>query len=86
MPDDAIFLSVAFCSYKYNPVFYIESVVVTTKNYHNLEILLIYDDHGKVVHRNLHRIFYRYGFYNAIGEVKSAIGYVAINYIIPPAK
>jgi hypothetical protein len=83
MPDDAIFLSVSFCAFKYVPHFYTETVIVTTKNYHNLEIMIIYDNNGKVVKSILHRIYYRYGYYLAAGLVKSAIGYVAINYIIP---
>lgn len=28
----------------------------------------------------------RYGFYDALNEVKTAVGYLAINYIIPTAQ
>jgi hypothetical protein len=83
MPDDAVFLSVSFCAYKYIPNFYTETVIVTTKNYHNLEIMILYDNNGKVLKSILHRIYYRYAYYMATGLVKSAIGYVAINYMIP---
>jgi hypothetical protein len=31
----------------------------------------------------LHRIYYRYGFYEAYNQVKAAAGYLAVGYTIP---
>lgn len=57
--------------------------MVTAKNYHNIEILLVYDDNGNVLSSIVHRIYYRYGYYNSVNNVKTASGYMAISYVIP---
>lgn len=36
MPVDASFQAITLASYKYNPHFFLESVIVTVKGYHNL--------------------------------------------------
>lgn len=56
-------------------------MVITTNNYHSMEILLKYNDDGQLVSSELHRIYYRYGFFKGSGQVKTAVGYVAINYL-----
>lgn len=60
--------------------------MVTIKNYHNLEITLVFDDNGKLLSQILHRVYYRYGFYDTINSVKANSGYVAITYIIPSSQ
>jgi hypothetical protein len=76
---------VSLVSYKYNPHFYLESVIVTTKGYHNLEVVLVFDDNGNVISQILHRVYYRYGYYMAANQVRTVHGYVAMTYIIPYA-
>lgn len=44
---------------------------------------MLYDDKGQIVSTVLHRVYYRYGFYNAVNEVKATNGFIAINYVIP---
>lgn len=83
MPSDATYQAVALVSYKYNPNHYVETVMVSTKGYHHVELYLIFDDNGKLLENYIWRIYYRYGFYNAINEIKVASGYVAIPYLIP---
>jgi hypothetical protein len=85
LPTDASFQAITLVSYKYNPHFFMESVLVTVKGYHNIEVTLVYDDNGNIISSILHRIYYRYGYYNVINEVRSTAGYVAISYIIPGA-
>jgi hypothetical protein len=83
MPSDALFLSVSLVASKYNPHFFMESVVITTNKYHSFEVLLIYDDNGNIISSELHRVYYRYGFFKGSGKVKTGMGYVAINYKNP---
>lgn len=45
--------------------------------------MLVYDDDGNVLSSILHRLYYRYGFYNTVNDVKAAAGYVAISYLVP---
>jgi hypothetical protein len=82
-PTDASFQAVNLIAYKYSPHFYMESVIITTKNYHNIEVMLVFDDNGNVLSSIIHRIYYRYGFYNTVNDVKTSSGYLAISYIIP---
>lgn len=48
-----------------------------------MEVVLVFDDNGNIISEILHRIYYRYGYYNTVNEVRTANGYVAITYIIP---
>jgi len=62
-----------------------ENILVTTNGFHNFEITLIYDKKGHIITQILHRVYYRYGYYNTVNYVKTTdLGYMAINYIIPP--
>lgn len=63
MPYDAIFQAISLVTYKYNPHFFMESVIVTTKKYHNFEVTLVFDDDGKLLSKILHRVYKGYGFY-----------------------
>lgn len=83
MPTDASFQAISLVSYKYNPHFFTETVIVTTKGYHNFEVLLVFDDNGNILNSIIHRVYLRYGFYDNINEVKASHSYVAISYIIP---
>jgi hypothetical protein len=56
-------------------------MIITTNNYHNIEVLLKYDDDGHLVSSELHRIYYRYGFFKGSGQVKTGVGYIAINFL-----
>jgi hypothetical protein len=47
-------------------------------------VILTYDQSDKIQAAHLHRVYYRYGFYNTVNEVKAMPGYVAIGYVIPP--
>ena len=84
MPSDGSFQAVTLSSYKYSPHFDVEAVIVTTKGYHNFEVLLAYDDDGNVQSSVLHRVYYRYAYYNTFNDVRVSQGYVAIPYVIPP--
>lgn len=44
MPVDASCQAITLSSYKYNPHFYMETVIVTIKGYHNIEVTLVFDD------------------------------------------
>lgn len=66
MPDDASIQAIALSSYKYNPHFFMETVIVTVKGYHNLEVTLVYDDNGNIISSILHRVYFRYGYYNVV--------------------
>ncbi len=46
--------------------------------------MIIYNDNGDILHTILHRVYYRYAFYNTVNEVKSIPGFVAISYLLPP--
>lgn len=83
MPAGASFQAVTLVSYKYNPHFYMETVLVTTKGFHNFEILLVFDDDGNCLSSIIDKVLYRYGFYDTLNEVKYSMGYVAISYTIP---
>ena len=63
MPIDGLFMAITLSNYKYNPHFYMESVIVTTKHYHSFEVTLVFDDNGKLLSKILHRVFQKYGFY-----------------------
>jgi hypothetical protein len=84
MPNDAYFLAVTHTGFRYNPHFEMETVLVTTNNFHSFEFTLIYDDDGHLVNQVLHRVYYRYGFYTTKNYVASRGGYMAISYFIPP--
>jgi hypothetical protein len=84
MPKDATFQSVTFNTATYNPHFDTENIIVTTKGYHNFEITIVYDETGHVISSILHRVYFRYGYYNSVNEVKATQGYVAFGFIIPP--
>ena len=84
MPYDASFQAVTRVAYKYSPHFEQETVLVTTKNYDNFEILLTYGEDGNILAANLHRVYYRYAYYTAVNSVKAVYGYVAMSYILPP--
>lgn len=43
----------------------------------------MYDDDGNVLSSIVHRIYYRYGYYNTVNDVKTSSGYLAISYTIP---
>ena len=58
--------------------------MVTTKNYHNFEILLIYDDDGNILSSVLHRVYYRYAYYLTTNNVRASGGYLAMSYVLPP--
>lgn len=47
---------------------------------------MVFDDDGKLLSQILHRVYYRYGFYETINSVKARSGYVAITYIIPSSQ
>ena len=83
LPTGASFQAVNLLSYKYHPHFDTESVLVTTKGYHNLELLISRDD-SHIVATNLHRLYLRYSLYETTNEAKTVAGYVAISYLLPP--
>jgi len=60
-----------------------ENILIVTKGYHNLEVSISYDKQDKVTAAVLHRVYYRYGFYETYNEVKTISGYVAIGYTLP---
>lgn len=85
MPVDATFLAVSHTGFKYNPVFEMENILVTTNGFHNFEITIIYDQKGHIISQILHRVYYRYGYYTTTNYVKTTdLGYMAISYLIPP--
>jgi hypothetical protein len=63
LPTDAAIHAVALVGHQYHPNFNLERVVVTVHNYHNLEVTLVFDDNGKLLSSILHRIYYRYSFF-----------------------
>jgi hypothetical protein len=83
MPNDANFLAVKFVKAVYNPHFDTENLIVTTRNYHNFEFTIVYDDAGKFISCILHRVYYRYGFYMALNDLQVSNGFIAIGYKIP---
>ena len=84
MPTDACFFAVTLAAPKYNPKFDTESMLITTNKYHNFEILIVYDDSGHIVSSILHRVHYRYGYYEGHNNVRASYGYVAIPFSLPP--
>lgn len=84
MPNDAVFLAVTHTGFKYNPALEVENILVTTSGYHNFEFTLVYDDKGQLVGQLLHRVYYRYAYYNTHNYVRAANGYFAVAYVIPP--
>ena len=83
MPVDAHFLAVTFSSGRDNPVYEMETIIVTTNNYHNFEFTIIYDLNAQIIATHLHRVYYRYGFYQGANLVKCEDGYMAVPYTIP---
>lgn len=71
MPKDAIFLAVTLTSTQENPHFEVENIVITTNGFHNFEVTLIYDE-ARLLSSILHRVYYRYAFYEAQNFVRSA--------------
>jgi hypothetical protein len=82
MPKDSIFAAVTLTNTIYNPHFEVENIVVTTAGFHNFEITLIYDG-ARLLSSALHRIYYRYAFYECNNFVRSAGDYLAISYSLP---
>lgn len=56
---------------------------MTTNKYHNFEIQIVYDKNAQVIATHIHRVYYRYGWYEAANVVKAEEDYVAIPYILP---
>ena len=83
LPNGAFFSSITMI--KHNSEFKTENLLVTTKKYHNLELILTYDQWGNVIGTNLHRLYLRYSLYETIGVAKVAPGYVGIHYVLPPS-
>lgn len=71
MPIDAQFLAVTLSSKQHNDYLEVENIIVTTDKYHNFEITLVYDDNAQILACHIHRVFYRYGWYEAANLVKS---------------
>lgn len=44
---------------------------MTTNKYHNFEIQIVYDKNAQVIATHIHRVYYRYGFYEAANAVKA---------------
>jgi hypothetical protein len=57
--------------------------LITTKGYHNFEVSIAYDEQDQIQSTILHRVYYRYAFYEAYNEVKSISGYMAMGYSLP---
>ena len=83
MPDDAIFLAVAYVKTVPSPHFYSENMVVTTRGYHNFEIEMNYDNKGFLQAAVLVRVYHRYTFYDAVNEVQAESGFILIGYVLP---
>lgn len=83
MPKDAYFLALALVGWKYNPGFEMESIVLTTNGFHDFEITLAYDDDGRILSKILHRVYYRYAYYESNNYVRASGGYLAKSYIAP---
>lgn len=83
MPSDATFQAITFAGLDVDEHFEKERIIITTKGYHNFEVLIVYDESDHIFSTILHRVYYRYGFYNAYNDVKSISGYVAIGYTLP---
>lgn len=83
MPKDAFFEAVTLTNAQYNsPHFEIENIVVTTSGFHNFEITLVYDE-ARLISSILHRVYYRYAFYESTNFVRSAGNYLAVGYSLP---
>jgi hypothetical protein len=72
MPNEAYYMAITHTGVRHNPHFEMENILITTVGYHNFEITLIYDDDGHILSTVLHRVYYRYAFYNTANIVKSA--------------
>jgi hypothetical protein len=83
MPSDATFQAITFTGIDFNPQIEMERIIITTKGYHNFEVTIAYDESDQILSTILHRVYYRYGFYNAYNDVKSISGFVAIGYSLP---
>lgn len=83
MPSDATFQAITFAGLDVDEHFEKERIIITTKGYHNFEVLIVYDESDHIFSTILHRVYYRYSFYNAYNDVKSISGYVAIGYTLP---
>lgn len=86
MPTDAAVQAVTLTSYKPHPHLNMESVIVTIFGYHSVEVTLVFGDAGKLQTWMLHRVFYRYGFYNTVNGVRATGGYTAILYRLPDSQ
>ena len=83
MPTDASFYAVSMVSAKYHPTYDVESVIITIHKYHNIEVLLPFDDKSVVVNPILHRMYQRYGYYEIANSIKSDFGYLAVPFKLP---
>lgn len=59
--------------------------VITTRNFHLLQINHFFDEAGKLIRNRdyIVRIFYRYGFYETMNYVKVFDGYIAVVQKLP---
>ena len=85
MPSDATYQGITFTGIQFASDIEMERVIVTTKGYHNFEVILTYDKSDKIQAAHIHRVYYRYGFYHTVNDVKAVPGYVAIGYVLPAA-
>lgn len=83
MPSDATFQGITFVGLEFNPHVEMERILITTKGYHQFEVTIAYDESDHISSTILHRVYYRYGFYNAYNYVKSISGYIAVGYTLP---
>jgi hypothetical protein len=84
IPNDASFQAISYVKSNVIPHFDSENIVITMKGFDNFEIMLIYDEDGRLQTQVLHRIYKRYAFYNTFNEVHARNGFIVVGYIFPP--
>lgn len=85
MPNSAFFEAVTVSKEYYDPTFKYWDVelIVTTRNFHILQVNCNFDKTGTLIDHKIAKIFYGYGYYEVTNYIKSFDGYFAVVYKLP---
>lgn len=86
LPNGASFQSVSVLTESYdakNQNWLIE-VIVTVRNFHNLQVLMMIGPDYKILHSEIKHVYYRYNFYESTNYLKTFDGYFVTTQKIPP--
>lgn len=86
LPNAASFQAVSILSESYDAKNqnWLINVIVTVRNFHNLQIQMNIGPDYKVLFSEIKHIYYRYSFYETTNYLKSLDGYFVTSQKIPP--